>query len=257
MLALALGLALGAESPGGPSKVTADTGKVAAPLEEEASSLGFAKVSAFAEGAASEVVGRRPNVRSKVRRPTPRIPRSIPGPSVPRPKLIIPSLIPTACVVVKFGYRVDRPIGPVVLTKVRPLSCIIRRVKFFSFNRRNTVTRAVACKVSCLTTRPANRSRARSWLSFSFPLSFSSHKVPMLIPFSRRLRKVLSFSFSNFLFLFRSVLFLFLSTELLLKHQCPWEPRLRLEKLLAEVCATGFIKSLDLWYSRITSRTCA
>ena len=137
MLALALGLALGAESPGGPSKVTADTGKVAAPLEEEASSLGFAKVSAFAEGAASEVVGRRPNVRSKVRRPTPRIPRSIPGPSVPRPKWIIPGLIPTACVVVKFGYRVDRPfgpIGPVVLTKVRPLSCIIRRVKFFSFN---------------------------------------------------------------------------------------------------------------------------
>ena len=31
-------------SLGGPSKVTADTGKVAAPLEEEASSLHFAKV---------------------------------------------------------------------------------------------------------------------------------------------------------------------------------------------------------------------
>ena len=44
MLAVALGLALAAERPGGPSKVTADTGKVAAPLEEEASSLGFAKV---------------------------------------------------------------------------------------------------------------------------------------------------------------------------------------------------------------------
>ena len=53
MFALALGLALGTESPGGPSKVTADTGKVAAPLAEEgASSLGF-KVSAFAEEAAS------------------------------------------------------------------------------------------------------------------------------------------------------------------------------------------------------------
>ena len=51
-LDFALGLALGVESPGGPSKLTADTGKVAAPLEEEASSLGF-KVSAFAEGAAS------------------------------------------------------------------------------------------------------------------------------------------------------------------------------------------------------------
>ena len=35
MLALALGLALGAESPGGPSKVTADTGKVSAPPEEK------------------------------------------------------------------------------------------------------------------------------------------------------------------------------------------------------------------------------
>ena len=55
MFALALGLALGTESPGGPSKVTADTGKVAAPLAEEeasCSSLGF-KVSAFAEEAAS------------------------------------------------------------------------------------------------------------------------------------------------------------------------------------------------------------
>ena len=65
MLALALGLALGAESPGGPSKVTADTGKVAVPLEEEASSLGFAKVSAFAEGAASEVVGQTSEVQSE------------------------------------------------------------------------------------------------------------------------------------------------------------------------------------------------
>ena len=66
MLALALGLALGVESPGGPSKVTADTGKVAAPLEEEeASSLGFAKVSAFAEGAASEVVGQTSEVKSE------------------------------------------------------------------------------------------------------------------------------------------------------------------------------------------------
>ena len=55
MLALAVGFALGAESPGGPSIVTADTGKAAAPLDEEASSLGFAKVSAVAEGAASEV----------------------------------------------------------------------------------------------------------------------------------------------------------------------------------------------------------
>ena len=51
-LAFALGLALGAESPGGPSQVAADRGKVAAPLDEEASSIGF-KVSAFAEGAAS------------------------------------------------------------------------------------------------------------------------------------------------------------------------------------------------------------
>ena len=37
--ACAFGLALGTESPGGPSKVTADTDKVAAPLDEEASSL--------------------------------------------------------------------------------------------------------------------------------------------------------------------------------------------------------------------------
>ena len=64
MLAVAWGLALGAESPGGPSKVAADTGKVAGPLEEEASSLGFAKVSAFTEGAASEVVGQTSEVKS-------------------------------------------------------------------------------------------------------------------------------------------------------------------------------------------------
>ena len=62
-VAFALGLALGFESPGGPSTVTADTGKVAAPLDEEASSLGFAKVSAFAEGAASE--GQASEVKSE------------------------------------------------------------------------------------------------------------------------------------------------------------------------------------------------
>ena len=49
------------------SKVTADTGKVAAPLDEEAeaSSLGLAKVSACAEGAASEVVGQTSEVKSE------------------------------------------------------------------------------------------------------------------------------------------------------------------------------------------------
>ena len=56
---------MGAESPGGPSKVTADAGKVAAPLEEEAFSLAFAKVSAFAEEAASEVVGQTSEVKSE------------------------------------------------------------------------------------------------------------------------------------------------------------------------------------------------
>ena len=131
MFALAFGLALEAASPGGPSKVTADTGKAAAPLDEEASSLAFAKVSAFAEGAASEVVGQTSEVKSEDQ------PQGSHEASQDQ-KLIIPSLIPTVFwVVVKFGYRVNRPLGPlgpIVLTNVRPISWVIRRVKFFTFN---------------------------------------------------------------------------------------------------------------------------
>ena len=121
----------------------------------------------------------------------------------PKTKVGHPKSYPNCCCHCKVRLRINRPFGPfapvVGLTKVRPITLVVVRVKLLlAFNNRNTVSGTVACKVSCLSTRPANRSRSGRFRSFSVAVSFSFHKVPMLISCSFSISKspFLFFSFS-------------------------------------------------------------